>query len=94
MGKELAARALYAHSLGANRRFVPVDSTAIGETVIGSELFGHVKGACTGAHLLVPGLIRSADQAARCRMQSANCQRPSKASCCGPFSRGVYVHSS
>jgi len=61
-GKELVARALHVHSPRAKNKFVPVDCAAISETVIESELFGHVKGAFTGAHTSVPGLIRSADK--------------------------------
>jgi DNA-binding NtrC family response regulator len=61
-GKELVARAIHFHSPRKSRRFVPVDCGGISETVIGSELFGHVKGAFTGAHETTTGLIRSADK--------------------------------
>ena len=61
-GKELVARAIHHHSLRRNQPFVPVDCASISETVIGSELFGHVKGAFTGAHESTKGLIRSADK--------------------------------
>jgi DNA-binding NtrC family response regulator len=60
-GKELVARAIHHHSPRSANRFVPVDCGAFGETVIESELFGHVKGAFTGAHASTPGLIRAAD---------------------------------
>jgi len=60
-GKELVARGLHALSSRANKPFVPVDCAAISETVIESELFGHAKGAFTGAHTSTLGLIRSAD---------------------------------
>jgi transcriptional regulator with PAS, ATPase and Fis domain len=59
-GKELVARAIHYHSLRAENNFVPVDCSAISETVMESELFGHVKGAFTGAHISTQGLIRSA----------------------------------
>jgi DNA-binding NtrC family response regulator len=61
-GKELVARAIHFHSPRRGQSFVPVDCGAISETVIGSELFGHVKGAFTGAHESTKGLIRSADK--------------------------------
>jgi len=60
-GKELVARAIHHHSPRNHQPFVPVDCASISETVMGSELFGHVKGAFTGAHESTKGLIRSAD---------------------------------
>ena len=60
-GKELVARAIHHHSARSASNFVPVDCAAISETVIESELFGHVKGAFTGAHMSTLGLVRSAD---------------------------------
>ncbi|MFH1480964.1 MAG: sigma-54 dependent transcriptional regulator [Pseudomonadota bacterium] len=59
-GKELVARAIHAHSPRARNTFVPVDCAAISETIMESELFGHTKGAFTGAHISTLGLIRSA----------------------------------
>ncbi|MCJ7685944.1 MAG: sigma-54 dependent transcriptional regulator, partial [Desulfobacteraceae bacterium] len=61
-GKELVARAIHAHSPRARNSFVPVDCAAISETVMESELFGHAKGAFTGAHISTLGLIRSAQK--------------------------------
>lgn len=61
-GKELVAQAIHYHSPRQSKPFVPVDCASISETVIGSELFGHVKGSFTGAHENTPGLIRSADK--------------------------------
>ncbi|MCG8471552.1 MAG: sigma-54 dependent transcriptional regulator [Desulfobacterales bacterium] len=60
-GKELVARAIHQHSGRSGGSFVPVDCASISENVIESELFGHVKGAFTGAHASTPGLIRTAD---------------------------------
>lgn len=62
-GKELVARAIHAQSRRAGAPFVEVNSAAIPEELIESELFGHVKGAFTGATASKKGKFELADTA-------------------------------
>jgi two-component system NtrC family response regulator len=60
-GKELIARAIHANSPRRNRPFVAINCGAIPETLLESELFGHEKGAYTGAHIQRKGRFELAD---------------------------------
>jgi DNA-binding NtrC family response regulator len=60
-GKELVARALHARSSRAAGPFIPVNCSAIAETLIESELFGHEKGSFSGAERLRKGAFEEAD---------------------------------
>jgi two-component system, NtrC family, response regulator PilR len=59
-GKELVARSIHQRSRRVDKRFVPVDCGAIPEDLLESELFGHERGAFTGAHAKSLGLLEFA----------------------------------
>ncbi len=58
-GKEMVARAIHRHCRRKDGPFIPIDCGAIPETLLESELFGHEKGAFTGAHLQRRGRIEA-----------------------------------
>jgi DNA-binding NtrC family response regulator len=61
VGKDLVARAIHEHSQRANGPFVKINSTAIPETLLESELFGYEKGAFSGATTSKPGKFEVAN---------------------------------
>ncbi|MFQ5652840.1 MAG: sigma-54-dependent transcriptional regulator [bacterium] len=61
-GKELVARALHFNSLRKTNRFLPVNCSAVSESLMESEFFGHKKGAFTGALQDKAGFFRAADK--------------------------------
>ena len=60
-GKEVFARAIHENSMRGGNNFVVVDCTALPETLVESVLFGHEKGAFTGADKAQVGLVKQAD---------------------------------
>ncbi len=61
-GKELIARAIHHHSATRDKPFIPVNCTAMVETLLESELFGHERGAFTGATYLKRGRFELANE--------------------------------
>jgi DNA-binding NtrC family response regulator len=60
-GKEVVARTVHFHGTRSDKPFIPINCTAIPEGLLESELFGHVRGAFTGAHTSKRGLFEKAN---------------------------------
>lgn len=89
-GKEVAARSLHFLSNRADKLFVPINCGAIPADVIEGELFGHLKGAFTGADTLRQGLFMHAQGERYSSMKSASCLTPCRASFCACWRSGGF----
>jgi len=82
-GKELVARAVHYNSDRRASAFVPVNCSAIPDTLLESELFGHVKGAFTGAKDSRAGFLKSPTTGPSFWTRSGTQARACRPSCCG-----------
>ncbi|HET9830751.1 MAG TPA: sigma 54-interacting transcriptional regulator [Vicinamibacterales bacterium] len=62
VGKDVVARFIHAHSARNDAKYIAVNSAGVAESLLESELFGHVKGSFTGAHRSSPGKLLLADK--------------------------------
>lgn len=90
-GKELVSRAI--HTLSARRKgpWVPIDAGALPEGLVEGELFGHERGAFSGAVATKPGRLEQAQEGPSCLMKSATFRRRSRPTCSACSSRGRWI---
>ena len=87
-GKERVARALHELSPRASRRFVPVNAAGIGDELLIAELFGHARGAFTGAVAAREGYVaRGRGRHALPRRGRPSCRRSPRRACCASCRR-------
>ena len=82
-GKELVARAIHYHSAQREMPLIKVNCAAIPDTLLESELFGHVRGAFTGATTAKRGKFALADGGSIFLDEIGTCRRRCRRSCCG-----------
>jgi formate hydrogenlyase transcriptional activator len=87
-GKELIARAVHNLSRRKNRALIKVNCAAIPSGLVESELFGHEKGAFTGALAQKIGRFELADGGTIFWMKSANCPSSYSLNCCACYKKG------
>lgn len=82
VGKEIFPRVIHDHSLRKGKKYLAVNCGAIPDGTIDSELFGHEKGAFTGAVERREGYFAVADGGTLFWMRSASCRCPHRPACC------------